>query len=184
MSYTFLSADWHLSHRSSIDYCNRPYRTEQEMNISLISNANERMRADDTLIHVGDFFFKKAGATSKAKDLESLINATVIHVNGNHDTNNTLKNHITSLQLTVSGLTILVRHRPFETFDEFYKLKDIDFVICGHVHNAWKYKIVSSEDGKDQRIMINVGCDVWNYRPVRLDEVVGFYHKIKGTFKK
>ena len=29
-------------------------------------------------------------------------------------------------------------------------------------------------------IAINVGCDVWKYKPVRMDEVIGYYNQIQG----
>lgn len=61
-----------------------------------------------------------------------------------------------------------------------YKLKDFDFVICGHVHNEWSYKVVHNIDKSNYGIMINVGCDVWKYKPVRLDEVIGYYNQIQG----
>lgn len=34
-------------------------------------------------------------------------------------------------------------------------------------------------EDSDYRIMINVGCDVWKYKPVRLNEVVEYYKKIQ-----
>ena len=38
------------------------------------------------------------------------------------------------------------------------------FVICGHVHNLWKYRA-------DPVATVNVGVDVWDFRPVRFCDV-------------
>lgn len=184
MSYTYLSADWHLSHENTIKYSNRPFQDCIHMNETLIKNANERMNEDDIFIHVGDWCFKDKTIKQKAKDYEKLINAKLIHVNGNHDRNNSVNNFIEEMRLVVSGLHILVRHTPYENPEDFYKMYYYDFVICGHVHKEWKHKIVYNIDESNYRIMINVGCDVWKYKPVRMDEIIGYYNQIQREFLK
>ena len=179
MSYTYLSADWHLSHENIIKYSNRPFKDYIHMNETLIKNANERMNEDDTFIHVGDWCFTNKTIEQKASDYEKLIKAKLIHVNGNHDRNNSVKSCIEEITLKTSKLNILVRHMPIEDPEDFYKMKDFDFVICGHVHNEWYHKIVYNIDNSNYRIMINVGCDVCKYKPVRLDEVIGYYNSIQ-----
>ena len=182
MSYTYLSADWHLSHENIIKYSNRPFQDYIHMNETLIKNANERMNEDDIFIHVGDWCFTNKNIKQKASDYEKCIKAKLIHVNGNHDRNNSVKNCIEEITLKTAKLNILVRHIPIEDPEDFYKMKDFDFVICGHVHEKWRHKIVYSNnfgEDSDYRIMINVGCDVWKYKPVRLNEVVEYYYKIQ-----
>lgn len=180
MSYTYLSADWHLSHENIIKYSNRPFKDYIHMNETLIKNANERMNEDDTFIHVGDWCFTNRTIKEKASDYEKLIKAKLIHVNGNHDRNNSVKTCIEEITLKTAKLNILVKHKPIENPEDFYKLKDFDFVICGHVHEKWCHKIVYNfGEDSDYRIMINVGCDVWKYKPVRLNEVVEYYNRIQ-----
>lgn len=180
MGYTYLSADWHLSHENIIKYSNRPFQDYIHMNETLIKNANERMNEDDIFIHVGDWCFTNKNIKQKASDYEKHIKAKLIHVNGNHDRNNSVKNCIEEITLKTAKLNILVRHIPIEDPEEFYKMRDFDFVICGHVHEKWRHKIVYNfGEDSDYRIMINVGCDVWKYKPVRLNEVVEYYNKIQ-----
>ena len=184
MSYTYFSADWHLSHNNIIKYCDRPFKDYVHMNDVLIKNANAGMTEDDTFIHVGDFCFRNKTIKQKAKDYEKLINPKLIHVNGNHDRNNSVNNFIEEMRLIASGLHILVRHIPHENPEDFYKMDYYDFVVCGHVHKEWKHKVVYNEDKSRYRIIINVGCDVWKYSPVRLDEVIGYYNQIERELLK
>ena len=182
MGYTYLSADWHLSHENIIKYSNRPFQDYIHMNETLIKNANERMNEDDVFIHVGDWCFTNKNIKQKASDYEKRIKAKLIHVNGNHDRNNSVKSCIEEITLKTAKLNILVRHIPIEDPEDFYKMRDFDFVICRHVHEKWDHKIVyfnNFGEDSDYRIMINVGCDVWKYKPVRLNEVVEYYNKIQ-----
>ena len=55
MSKRFWTADWHLNSEGSIGYFGRPFKSAEQMNKRIIDNANQRVREDDTLIHVGDF---------------------------------------------------------------------------------------------------------------------------------
>ena len=184
MSYTFFSADMHLSSANTIDYCNRPYRDWQHMNQCLYKSFNERMKSEDTLIHVGDFCWTGKGGKLKAVDHEKKINAKIIHVLGNHDRNNSLKAGVDQAVMTLGKYKVLIVHIPPEN-DTAEKYADFDFIICGHVHNLWKHSFLTFTPVDEQiRIpIINVGVDVWNYKPVRSDEVTGYYEHIRRINK-
>lgn len=184
MSYTFFSADMHLSSSTTIEYCNRPYRDWQHMNECLYNNFNERMKEDDTLIHVGDFCWLGKGEKPKACEHEKRINAKIIHIIGNHDRNNSVKGMIDKAYITIGKYKALVIHiPPFDMMED--KFHTIDFIICGHVHKLWKHTFIEyTPFDKILRIpVINVGVDVWNYRPVRADELIGYYEKIRKEIK-
>jgi calcineurin-like phosphoesterase family protein len=38
--------------------------------------------------------------------------------------------------------------------------------LCGHVHNNWEIKKYG------RSYVINIGVDVWNFRPVSIDEIL------------
>jgi calcineurin-like phosphoesterase family protein len=40
-------------------------------------------------------------------------------------------------------------------------------LLCGHVHEKWKIKV--SEKGTP---MINCGVDVWDFKPVSIDQIM------------
>ena len=58
MKYYF-SSDYHLGHFNIIRYCNRPFKSLEQMNETIIRNHNERIKKEDILFHIGDFCFKK-----------------------------------------------------------------------------------------------------------------------------
>lgn len=137
------------------------------MDAQLIRRWNERIKPEDTVIHMGDFCFRNShggkegeGGQSKAEHYLDSLNGDVICVRGNHDKNNSLNTRIESLVLDIGGHRMFCCHRP----------DDIDkrFEVClvGHVHGEWKTKRIG------KTLLINVGVDVWDYRPVSLEQIL------------
>ena len=169
-----------------------------QMNKALIRDANMRVKMEDTVISVGDFACKGgekgvAGLNVKPIELLCSCNGKWILVEGNHDDNNGVKADCSFMETTIGKYRVGVQHRPLlETGCEFqgkYRIPDwkikrelfhaeycrkmFDFVICGHVHNAWQYKVIAGI------LHINVGVDVNRYMPINDTEVVAIYEKAK-----
>jgi len=64
------------------------------------------------------------------------------------------------------------KEREFQKLHSEYCAKAFDFMICGHVHNAWKTKKISGI------WHINVGVDVNRYMPISDQEVLQIFEKI------
>jgi calcineurin-like phosphoesterase family protein len=162
----FITSDLHLGHTNIIKYCNRPFKTIEEMNDRIVKNWNERVKPDDTIIHIGDFCFKGGieGGLSKSEYWKRKLNGNIIFIRGNHDKNNSTKTIIESMVIKFAGYDIYCVHRPPEEF-----IPKVSFVLCGHIHEKWQIK------KEKNMIMINVGVDVWNFYPQTLDEIVEFY---------
>ena len=179
----YWTADWHVGHGNIIRYANRPFRDVEHMNDRLIGEANMRAKKGDLLVHVGDFCCR-----GTEKGVEGLrlpwsayaerVNATLMLIEGNHDKQNKVKVACRHMFCRVSHFNVFVTHWPTDNEGQDpllidYVRKTCDFVVVGHVHNAW---IASRRDG----IMnINVGVDVHSYRPVSDDELVALYLKEK-----
>lgn len=176
MSYIYLTSDLHFGHHNVIEFEDRPYDSIDTMNKKLIDNINSRVKLDDTLINLGDWCFT-GGNNSKLKaiDYEKQINGKVIHIKGNHDKGNSLKHGLSLSVIKHSGVNMLLQHEPVRDLREFV-FKDIDLVLCGHIHSSWKHAVV--KDDERDLLMINVGVDVWNYKPVRIDEVTSYYWRL------
>ena len=175
MNYWF-TADYHLGHFNIIKYCERPFKSLEDMNNTIIRKHNERVKKEDTVFHLGDFCFRNSnnigeGIKVKAIDWESQLNGKIIHIKGNHDRNNSTKTIIESMIITHCGKRIKLVHRPPEglVFNEF------DCIFVGHVHQNWKYKRIKTQF--DYIDLINVGVDVWNFMPHTLEEIMKDYHR-------
>lgn len=133
------------------------------------------------------------------------INCQVIFLEGNHDPNNHVRTIGRTLTTKVGRYVCSVGHYPSGTdgyekvvlpqytlhihhdeetlreaedlgFIDFGKLR-VEIHLCGHVHNKWKHMLFEGYGGK--RILnINVGTDVWGYRPVSEAELDGYIGKV------
>lgn len=159
---TFFTADLHFNHANIIKYCNRRFDDVSKMNNALIKNWNKVVSPRDMVYHIGDFCFKKTSNNGyKGKEYwESQLNGNIVFLSGNHDKYIELKSIIIQLP---NGFALL-RHYPIYNEDDIPK--DIKMVLCGHVHDKWKTKHLG-----DIKV-INVGTDVWKFKPVELSELV------------
>ena len=173
--FEWFTADLHLGHGNIIKYCNRPYKDVEHMNERLIANINDRCRTDDILYHLGDFC-----TYGRAKGVEGLrlhpivyevlMKPKLININGNHDPQNKVKGSIQSTTMKLGKYLVSCQHHPpFD--DRGIPTIEVDAYLCGHVHEKWK---VATHLGKP---VINVGCDVWDWMPVRKDTLIGLIEK-------
>jgi len=180
----------HFNHTNIIFYANRPFFKGEDiineevvfltyeikksrvewMNEVLINNWNSIVNEDDLVYHLGDFCFK--GTRGVSKQLENKLNGDIVHIKGNHDGNNGVKTYINSAFMEFGGKSIYAVHIPPRNIDEIPS--GIDFVICGHVHDEWKHKVINEIP------IINVGTDVWDYKPVSTNSLLKYYELIKN----
>ena len=134
-----LSGDYHLGHSRIIEYSNRPFKSAEEMNETIIRNHNERVKPEDIFIHNGDFCYKHkveldaeaGGRPTKAEQWLSRLNGHKIMIKGNHDASGGLKTIIDSLNLNFAGKRIHVVHKP-EHSNASYEIN-----LIAHIHNRW-----------------------------------------------
>ncbi|RLG05171.1 MAG: metallophosphoesterase [Thaumarchaeota archaeon] len=154
---TWFTADTHFGHENIIKHCNRPFKTVDHMDRTLIQLWNSRVKKHDLVIHLGDFMFR--GLRKREYYLDQL-NGHITFLKGNHDHNNSLNTKITSLVVHISNLDIYCTHKP-EDYSSSYTIN-----LVGHVHNAWKVKKIYNT------YLVNVGVDVWDYHPVDINEIL------------
>jgi calcineurin-like phosphoesterase family protein len=167
----FFTSDPHFGHENIIKYCDRPFKFLEEMDETLIRNWNERVNVTDTVIVDGDFCFvntshRGEGTRKKWFWYSDQLNGNKVFIMGNHDRNNRLNTAITNLTLRLNKQQIFVTHRPSDVIFNY------DIHLVGHVHNNWKHKVFNN--GERNCVMVNVGVDVWGFRPVRYDEILHY----------
>lgn len=184
--FKYLYGDPHFWHKNVIPYCNRPWADREAMNEGLIKRYNSVVGPEDTVLWLGDCFFC---GTTKAKEIMERLNGKKVLILGNHDNSATKMMKLgfewacLEMVARIGGHTCRFSHFPyrqsfwsklFNKYDDRYERrrplkKEGEILIHGHIHEAWKVR--------DN--MINVGCDVWDWKPVSTNTIVKLITKIK-----
>lgn len=181
---TFFTADLHLGHARIIEFCNRPFENTHRMNQALISNWNEVVSDNDEVWVLGDLAM---GSIKHSLELVRKLNGRKHLVAGNHDRcwsgggEKALKWYpkyadvgfkliLEEAHINVPGLgMVMMSHFPYagdshpqDRYREFRPTDNGEWLLHGHVHEKWKRK------GRQ----INVGVDVWDFRPVSVEQIL------------
>lgn len=81
---TFYTSDHHFGHFNVINHCNRPFKTLEEMDITLIKKWNEVVPKDGVVFHLGDLIWSSV-RLSRARWILSQLNGRIFWCYGNHD---------------------------------------------------------------------------------------------------
>jgi calcineurin-like phosphoesterase family protein len=187
----FWTSDLHIGHENIIKFCDRPFTNTDHMREEIIRRWNEVVGPEDDVWLLGDIVMGNARV-----NLEHLrrLNGRKRLVTGNHDkiwrgnkpgyaerwwpeyaaAGLDIITDGESVDTELGGRTVRVSHFPYydiarheDKYADHRPKDDGHWLICGHVHQAWK---VSGRQ-------INVGVDVWDFTPVS-DEVL--IRTIKG----
>lgn len=174
------------------------------MNEALIENWNSCVQPSDTVYCLGDLSL----ALRPVEIITPRLNGHKILIPGNHDwchpynrksRNNRIQHWIDtysqagwevlppqiSLDIPDFG-PVLLCHFPYsesespaqaesntyhDKYREYRPVDDGGWLLCGHVHEKWKTR------GR----MINVGVDVWDYKPVSLSTLLNYMSSPVGV---
>ena len=159
----YFTADQHFYHANIIKYCNRPFPDVRTMNKIIIERHNEEVGPDDTVIMLGDF-----GLASRER-LEKIVEQLNGHkhlVLGNHDcykpwsyidmgfeSVHTLLLLGPSTPLIKCPIPLVAVHDPAVA-----TVSRETLFLVGHIHQLFKHTGNA----------INVGVDVWDFKPVSI----------------
>lgn len=181
----WFTSDTHWGHLNIIKFCNRPWKTVEEMDEALIENWNSAVSKDDIVFHLGDFAF---APNWRWKELLSRLNGHIYLILGNHDVSRwpgdsvmTLFEQVSQqMFLKVDNKQIYLSHCPLLCYDGTYRSSEnVIWALSGHTHIQ---KINNS--GKDfERLkymlpsQYDVGVDFNDYTPIsyeKLSEKINF----------
>lgn len=166
----YYTSDLHLCHENIIRLCNRPYKTIEEMNEDLINRWNKKVKPNDVVYVLGDFFFKQQDSKYVSSVLKRL-NGEKILIKGNHDQFlKTLGNiyyyfkEVTDYKrIQDNGKQVILFHYPIEEWDGYFRGS---YHLYGHVHNSDNGTVSVKKN------RFNVGVDVNDFEPKTLDELI------------
>ena len=165
---TYFIADMHFNDANIIRFCNRPFKTVDEMNQTIIENWNNIVSCDDTVFVLGDvYIFMKTISKNDMQDFYNIISSLRGHkflIKGNHD------NQPDQLYSTCNCFEFV---SPYPViYDNFFLLSHEPamlsettpyFNIYGHIHNDNKFvDNITSKCVSAERI---------NYTPISLDAI-------------
>ena len=166
----YIISDTHFNHMNIIDYCNRPFKAIDEMNNTIIDNWNKTVKEDDIVYHLGDFFL---GSKFDLKDIVDRLNGRIYLIRGNHD-RLTVKSYedcgiivLKNAPIIMDDYKIMLSHRPLPDT----MIKDGYINIHGHIHQN-KLKDTYDNALFDKNKHINVSCDILNFKPILLEELL------------
>lgn len=162
----FFTSDWHFFHKQIIGYCNRPFKDEKEMRQVLINNYNETVKKDDTCFVIGDVAMLGTSQWEHLKGVIQQLNGTKHLIFGNHD-DFKWQRYVdigfttvhSALWLREDNVDIVMAHDP----SVYCTLNPDTVLLCGHIHTLFKSL-------PDQNV-VNVGVDMWDYKPVNIDQI-------------
>ena len=161
----YLISDIHFGHHNILEFCNRPFANVDIMNETIFENWNATVTDEDIIIFVGDFAF---APKSVARMLWENLNGQKIMILGNHDKKmkncypERVSDDLNEIHtLTYKGYEIGVNHFPPKGWANV--LPDNKLFIHGHVH---------SNQPTTLKNVFNVSCEMTEYKPIFIDEVI------------
>jgi calcineurin-like phosphoesterase family protein len=180
----WFTADLHFGHANIIRYCDRPFPDVPTMDAGLVERWNDVVAADDEVWVLGDVAM---GPIDASLANVGRLAGTKLLVPGNHDrcwpghgarSEGWAERYVAAgfarildeqVALTLGDRQVLACHFPYEgdshDDDRYGAHRPMDrgeVLLHGHVHTRWQV------DGRQ----VNVGCDVWDYRPVSEAELL------------
>lgn len=163
-------SDTHFYHKGVIKLEGRSFTDVDLMNQTLIDNWNTTVTNEDTIYFLGDFAYKCN--QNKATAILKQLNGRKIFIKGNHDKRTWLErikqeglieDYFDYLEIEDEGRSVILCHYPLHSWNRLYRGS---YHLYGHVHQ----NTVRNENWQKNRY--NVSCEVTNYTPKTLDQLI------------
>lgn len=158
----FFTADTHFGHDAILKHCRRPFATIEAMDAAIVARWNAVVGPEDTVFHLGDFCWRDRDAEPL---LERLAGQKVLIV-GNHDHDRVRRRHGWAgvhdyHEMAIGPTKLVLFHYPLREWNGFFRGA---LHFFGHVHNSTHVTPMANS--------WNVGVDLWDFTPRRLDEII------------
>lgn len=167
-----LTADQHFGHKKIIEYCNRPFKNIEEMEVGMKYAWNERAMPESHVVVVGDFAWGGKRWRHVQQSVLSSLRGRKTLVVGNHDAkhvrqlgwNSVVNELMWEHRFQGEPVLVLITHHPMPEKRQFLANKTGRTVVNlhGHEHGA----------GPKRKFMLDVGVDSVGYYPVTMEWAV------------
>lgn len=179
----WLISDTHFGHQNIITYCNRPFKTADEMDDYITTMWNETVKPGDIIYHLGDVYFSKA--QKEWGSFFAKLHGSKRLILGNHDNGkdkyiqNTFNKilmwrmfpdfglllthvpvHPESLFRVESKMVWSNNEQKYLHEETFHYMKNIH----GHTHT-------NAEPGGDKKRYKCICVELINYKPVNIEDL-------------
>ena len=162
----FLISDTHLNHANISTYCDRP----ENFTELILKRWNERVRPEDTVIHLGDVAI---GPRKHIAEQIRLLNGKKILVRGNHDLHSSVGWWADNgFDFACDGMVFkgcLLTHHPALSLPRSCKIN-----IHGHLHNIWHGFTPNGRKPTEPHLPWHrlFAIEYTSYYPIRFDDFV------------
>lgn len=158
----FFTSDTHFGHGGALGLYRRPFASVPAMNEGLVTRWNEAVALEDEVWHLGDFAIRQPAAA--VAEWLSRLHGVKHLVTGNNDPAETTDQPAWAsvqpyVEMTLDGVLLVLCHYPFRSWRRMDKGS---LNLHGHCHGRLK----------PQPRQIDVGVDVWDFRPITIDEIL------------
>ena len=180
-------SDLHFGHHNIMRFDNRPFKSVEEMDETLIKNWNNKVSKEDTVYILGDFCWS---TEDRWIEILKQLNGIKVLIKGNHDLrkmSQQLRNMFQDIkdynEVKDNGKRVLLSHYPMPFYRGDYNPDIIH--LYGHIHTTIENDFMehlrdyinkndNRNGGKHLCQFYNVGCmmNYMSYTPRTLKEIV------------
>lgn len=158
----YFTSDHHFGHSGARSFYRRPFASVAAMDQQMLARWNSIIEPQDEVWHLGDFAVRQSPERVRSL-LSDLRGQKHLIAGNNDDAAVTACDGWQSVQsyteIIVDGTRLILCHYPFRTWRDMGKGS---INLHGHSHGRLK----------PQPYQFDVGVDVWDFRPVRLAELI------------
>jgi calcineurin-like phosphoesterase family protein len=157
----FFTSDHHFGHGGARGLFKRPFGSVAEMDAAMVARWNEVVRPDDEIWHLGDFAVRQPAA--RMVELLAALAGTKHLIAGNNDGPTTTglagwASVQTYLELEIDGTWLILCHYPLRTWNRMSR-----GALNLHGHSHGRLAPLPRQ--------VDVGVDLWDFRPITLEEI-------------
>lgn len=186
----YFTSDTHFQHKNILHHCNRPFKSIEEHDATLVENWNKKVPKNGIVFHLGDVAMKFEA--KRLNEILTSLNGKIYLIVGNHDVQylECLKNYFAGiywqLGLHIGQHSVLLNHNPFLCYAGAWKEKPKAIQLFGHVHSG-QYNTTGIDLPRMEYLFpwqYDVGVDGNNFTPISWNEILEIMNKKKENIIK